>query len=126
MLAALAADQLIVPVPTKDKGILGLRGVQRALRMYRRLRPDLSIGLYIPTMYDRRALHDRETLDTIRAQLSPVASEMSLRGAVWNDSWRAQKPVRLFDPSSDVVTQVQRVTDELIAAVGLPDGVTHG
>lgn len=126
VLGALAADQLVIPVPTKDKGLLGLAGVQRALRMYRRLRPDLSIGLYIPTMYDRRALHDRETLETIRSQLSPVASEMSLRGAVWNDSWRAQQPVRLFDPSSDVVAQVQRVTDELIQAVGLPVEVAHG
>ena len=65
-LGALAADLLIVPVLTSQKGVDALPGLQRALNLYRRMHSDLHIGLYVPTMYESRRAHDREVLEALR------------------------------------------------------------
>lgn len=118
VLGALAADTLIVPVPTRDKGLLGLKGVSEALRQYRRLRPDLGVALYVPTLYDKRRRHDQDTLAFLQSTLPNLATEVPYR-ATWDDSWRAQAPIGVYAPGSEVHAHVRRVADEIAAAVGL-------
>ncbi|MFD1732904.1 ParA family protein [Deinococcus malanensis] len=72
ILGALAADQMIVPVPTRQKGLDALPGLQVAMTQYRKVRPDLAVALYVPTFYDARRVHDREVLAELQAHLSPL------------------------------------------------------
>ena len=119
ILAALAADHLIVPVPTRQKGMNALAGLGEAMATYRKLRPDLTVALYVPTLYDARRSHDREALGALRDLLSPLASPIADRGAVWNDSSSAGQPVGIYAPGSPVHRDILRVTAEIARATGL-------
>ncbi len=120
ILGALAADHLIVPVPTRQKGMNALAGLSEAMATYRKLRPDLTVALYVPTLYDARRSHDREALAALQGMLRPLASPIPDRGAVWNDSASAGQPVGVYAPGSPVHRDVERVTAEIAGAVGLP------
>lgn len=108
-LGALAANLMIVPVLTSQKGLDALPGLQRALGMYRKLRPDLRVGLYVPTMFDGRRLHDREVLEALREQLPVLADPIPFRGAVWMDSTTAGQPVGIYAAGSPPHQDVQRL-----------------
>ncbi|WP_216326885.1 ParA family protein [Deinococcus aestuarii] len=119
ILGALAADHLIVPVPTRQKGMNALAGLSEAMATYRKLRPDLTVALYVPTLYDARRSHDREALAALQDLLRPLASPVPDRGAVWNDSASAGQPVGVYAPGSPVHRDVLRVTAEIARAAHL-------
>ncbi|WP_019586262.1 ParA family protein [Deinococcus apachensis] len=119
ILGALAADHLVVPVPTRQKGMNALAGLSEAMATYRKLRPDLTVALYVPTLYDARRSHDREALAALQGMLRPLASPIPDRGAVWNDSASAGQPVGVYAPGSPVHQDVLRVTAEIARAAHL-------
>ncbi|MVN86395.1 AAA family ATPase [Deinococcus sp. HMF7620] len=119
ILGALAADHLIVPVPTRQKGMNALAGLGEAMATYRKLRPDLTVALYVPTLYDARRSHDREAYAALKELLSPLASPIADRGAVWNDSASAGQPVGVYAPGSPVHRDVLRASAEIAHAAGL-------
>ncbi|MFC6662876.1 ParA family protein [Deinococcus multiflagellatus] len=65
---------MIVPVPTRQKGLDALPGLKVALASYKKVLPKLDVALYVPTFYDARRLHDREVLADLRAKLAPWLS----------------------------------------------------
>ncbi|MFD2608139.1 ParA family protein [Deinococcus taklimakanensis] len=119
ILGALAADHLIVPVPTRQKGMNALAGLKEAMVTYRKLRPDLTVALYVPTLYDSRRSHDREAYAALQELLHPLGSPIADRGAVWNDSASAGQPVGVYAPGSPVHRDVLRTTQEIAGAIGL-------
>lgn len=118
-LGALASDFLIVPIPTRIKGINALPGLTAVMDMYHSLRPELSVGLYVPTLFDARRGHDREMLELIRSQLSPVAEPLPQRESIWMDSGLAGQPVSLFAPSSKVADDVRQLTSSMARVLGV-------
>ncbi|GAA4015297.1 ParA family protein [Deinococcus rubellus] len=119
-LGALASDSLIVPIQTRNKGINALPGLSAVMHMYHGLRPNLNVALYVPTMYDARRSHDRDMLELIRSQLSPVAEPLAQRESVWMDSGLAGVPVGVFAPSSKVADDVRQLTRQIATALQLP------
>ena len=119
-LGALASDMLVVPIPTRVKGINALPGLTAVMDMYHSLRPDLNVGLYVPTLYDSRRGHDREMLELIRQRLSPVADPLPQRESIWLDSGLAGEPVGLYAPSSKVAEDIRLLTAQLAQAMNLP------
>ncbi|GGO41306.1 ParA family protein [Deinococcus humi] len=113
-LGALASDMIVVPVLTSQKGLDALPGLERALEMYRRLRPELRVGLYVPTMYDGRRLHDREVLSALQSSLPGLADPIPFRGAIWMDSTTAGQPVGVYAPNSVQQQDVQRLTRRVL------------
>lgn len=128
VLGAIAADALVVPVPTRHKGLTGLIGLHEVLRSYRKVRADLSVALYVPTLYNARRRHDQEALEEMRRLLRPLASPIPDRGAVWNDSSAQGEPVGVYAPGSDVHQDVLRVSAEVARAAGIevPEGAAGG
>lgn len=122
ILGALAADRMIVPVPTRQKGLDALPGLQEAFTEYREVRPDLTVAMYVPTFYDARRLHDREVLADLRANLSPLATPVPQREAVWLDSTAQGAPVGVYAPNSPVHRDIQTLTADIAQAVDLPYG----
>lgn len=120
ILGALAADHMIVPVPTRQKGLDALPGLHDALTEYRDVRPDLTVALYVPTLYDARRLHDREVLADLQDALRPLATPVPERAAVWLDSTAQGAPVGVYAPGSPVHRDVQVVTADIAGALGLP------
>ncbi|WP_034356953.1 ParA family protein [Deinococcus phoenicis] len=119
ILGAMAADRMVVPVPTRQKGLDALPGLGEAFAEYRDVRPGLTVALYVPTLYDARRLHDREVLTELQAHLSPLAAPVPQREAVWLDSTTAGQPVGVYAPGSPVHRDVQRLAADVAQAAGL-------
>lgn len=120
ILGALAADHMVVPVPTRQKGIDAMPGLQGAFAEYQEVRPELTVALYVPTFYDARRLHDREVLADLRGTLSPLATPIPQREAVWLDSTAQGAPVGAYAPGSPVHRDIQQATADVAAALHLP------
>lgn len=118
-LGALAADLLIVPVLTSQKGVDALPGLQQALTMYRRMKRDLRVGLYVPTMYEGRRAHDQDVLAALQAQFPNLAEPVPLRGSVWLDSTSAGQPVAVYAPSSKQAADMRQLTARIATVMGL-------
>lgn len=112
------AHQLIVPIPTRAKGLDAMPGLQKAMNVFRRVNEDVTVALYIPTMYDARRSHDREVLELFRANLSPLGDPVPERAAVWLDSNLAGEPTGVYAAASPVHKDVQHLTDQVSAALG--------
>lgn len=119
ILGAGAADKLLVPIPTRAKGLDAMPGLQKATSLYRRLQRDLTVALYIPTLYDARRSHDREVLALLRENLTPLCEPVPQREAVWLDSNSAGEPVGIYAPGSPVHQDVQRLSGDVARALGL-------
>ncbi|MFC4453682.1 ParA family protein [Deinococcus sonorensis] len=119
ILGALAADAMIVPVLTQQKGLNGLVGLHQAMQQYRKARRDLKVALYVPMKYDGRRKHDQETLAVLKASVSPVAQPVADRGAAWHEATAAGQPLGVYAPRSEAWKDVRRVTQEIADAAGL-------
>lgn len=125
-LAVVAADRVVVPLPTNRKGIDGLAAVLGMVKEYRRAAPGLDVALFILTQHDRRTRHDRESLAAIRRQLSavaPVSTPLHSRPAYYSDAQIAGAPVPVFAPGSEADLEIRQVARELSAAM---EGTTRG
>lgn len=119
--AALAADKLIVPMPMRKKGVNALAGINRMMPEYREMRSDLTIGCYVPTMYSLSRNKDKELYqELIEMGFGPMTSPVPQRDARWNDAAAEGKPLTLIAPKSDAAEDIRRLTNELIAILGIP------
>jgi chromosome partitioning protein len=120
-LAVVAADQVVVPLPTNRKGLDGIQTVIKMVREYRKAAPGLGIVLFVLTQHDRRTRHDRESHDIITAQLpalAPISSPLSSRPAYYSDAQVQGMPIPVFAPGSDADLEIRQVAGELLAALG--------
>lgn len=118
-LGALASDALIVPILTSQKGLDALSGLDKTLALYRRYRTDVQVALYVPTMYDSRRLHDKESLAYLQQMLPKLAKPVPFRAAVWLDSAAAQQPIAVYAPQSQQYADVQQLAHEVAQALGV-------
>ena len=120
-LAVVAADRVVVPLPTNRKGLDGIQTVIKMVREYRKASPRLDIALFVLTQHDRRTRHDRESRDIIVAQLpslAPISSPLSSRPAYYSDAQVQGMPIPLYAPGSEADKEVRQVAKELLAALG--------
>ena len=121
-LAVVAADRVVVPVPTNRKGLDGIPTVIRMVRDYRKAAPNLKIAMFVLTQHDRRTRHDRDSLEVIRSELpnvAPVSSPLNSRPAVYSDTQVSGLPVPLYAPGSESDQEIRAVTNELLTALGV-------
>src|SRR5690554_452495 len=119
-LAVVAADRVIVPLPTNRKGLDGIPTVIKMVREYRKAAPKLSIALFALTQHDRRTRHDRESLEIIQSQLTavaPVSSTLGSRPAYYSDAQVEGMPISVYAPGSEADKEVRAVTAELLAVL---------
>jgi chromosome partitioning protein len=120
-LAVVAADSVIVPVPTNRKGLDGIPTVISMVREYRSAAPNLSIALFVLTQHDQRTRHDRDSLDVIREQLpavAPISTPLSSRPAIYSDTLVRGEPIPVFAPGSKADLEIRAVAGELLQATG--------
>jgi chromosome partitioning protein len=124
-LAVVAADRVVVPLPTNRKGLDGIPTVIKMVREYRKAARELSIALFVLTQHDRRTRHDRESLQIIRSQLkafAPISTPLNSRPAYYSDAQVEGAPIPLYAPGSVADEEIRVVTGELLAALGGSDG----
>lgn len=115
--AAVAADALLVPVPTTHKGVGGIQGVHEMVKTYKKLNPGLHVAFYLPTQHNPQTLHHRESLGWLRDHLTPLGSPITYRPALYPDAHAGSQPVGAYQPGSPADAEVQRATDELLVAL---------
>jgi chromosome partitioning protein len=121
-LSVIAADQIVVPVPTNSKGLEGLPTVINMVKQYRQAAPNLKIAFFLLTQFDERTRHDQDSLASIRSELvsfAPISSPMNSRPAVYKDAQTAGKPIPLFAKNSKADQEVRTATSELLEAMGV-------
>jgi chromosome partitioning protein len=119
-LAVVAADQVVVPLPTNRKGLDGIPTVIKMVREYKKAARGLRIALFVLTQHDRRTRHDRESHDIIAAQLpavAPISSPLASRPAYYSDAQVQGLPIPLYAPGSEADVEIRRVTQELLEAL---------
>ena len=117
IIGAGAADHLLVPIPTRAKGLDALPGLMKSVELYRQLRRDLSVALYVPTMFDARRNHDNHVLEMFRQHLSPISEPLPERAAVWIESNMAGQPVGVYAPGKPAYRDVQHLAQQVAAAL---------
>lgn len=121
-LAVVAADGVVVPLPTNRKGLDGLGTVIKMVREYRKAAAKLKLEFFVLTQHDRRTRHDRESLEAITRQLvsiAPVSTPLGSRPAYYSDAQVAGVPVPVYAPGSEADMEIRTVTDELLNALGV-------
>ena len=113
-LAAIAADALVVPVPTVDKGIQGLPSVHEMVNAYREVNEELRVAWYLPTQYNAQILHHREALEWLRANVEPLGSPITYRPAIYPDATAARLPVPVYARGSAADSEIRRAAQELL------------
>jgi chromosome partitioning protein len=119
-LAVVAADQVVVPLPTNRKGLDGIPTVIKMVREYRKAARGLKIALFVLTQHDRRTRHDRDSLEVIRAQLgsiAPVSTPLASRPAYYSDAQVQGMPIPVYAPGSVADQEIRQVTAELLASL---------
>ncbi|MFC4455256.1 ParA family protein [Deinococcus sonorensis] len=122
--AALVASQFaVIPMPTHIKSVENLENVTTVLAQTRRLNPQLKIALFIPTTYNKGRVQDREILELIQTQLTPlapIAPAITERPAVFRDVIPARGAVALDQPRNPAVAELNAVLDQLLQVVQAP------
>jgi chromosome partitioning protein len=119
-LAVVAADQVVVPLPTNRKGLDGIPTVIKMVREYKKASPGLRITLFVLTQHDKRTRHDRESHDIITAQLpsiAPISSPLASRPAYYSDAQVEGMPIPVYAPGSEADQEIRQVAAELLAAL---------
>lgn len=125
-LAVVAADRVVVPLPTNRKGLDGIPTVIKMVREYRKAARSLKIALFVLTQHDRRTRHDRESLEIIQSQLrafAPISTPLNSRPAYYSDAQVQGQPIPLYAPGSVADQEIRQVTKELLDALERED---HG
>lgn len=121
-LSVIAADQVVVPLPTNSKGLRGIHTVVTMVERYRELSPKLRIAMFLLTQFDQRTRHDQESLAIIRSELSPIApvsSPLHSRPAVYKDAQLAGTPVPVYKAGDQADREIRTATGELVEALGV-------
>jgi chromosome partitioning protein len=121
-ISVIAADAVVVPLPTNSKGLEGLDTVFTMIREYRQAAPGLSIAMFALTQYDARTNHDRESLASIRTHLesvAPVSSPLRYLPAAYKDAQVNGVPIPFGDKGGKADADIRRVSLELIEALGV-------
>lgn len=121
-LAVIAADEVVVPLPTNSKGLEGLPTVISMVKQYRQAAPNLRIAFFLLTQFDKRTRHDQESLATIQsglAAIAPTSSPLHNRPAPYKDAQVAGQPVPLFAEGSEADAEIRQASSELLEALGV-------
>ena len=78
-----AAQGVIVPVQCEYLSLRGLLQLERTLEMIREnLNPDVKIRGILPTMYDARTSHGRESVEVLRDNYGPLVFDTVVRKTI--------------------------------------------
>ena len=74
-ISLVAATDVLVPIECQYKALKGTDSLLKTIaRVKKRLNPKLKIAGFLPTMYQSRNSLDKRTLESIKEQLSPIAT----------------------------------------------------
>jgi chromosome partitioning protein len=124
-----AANGLIVPMPTSEKGLDAFPGILESLEEARdELNSELSITMFVLTQYNGNTAVDqemREQVETYARPIAPVVGPLS-SSVIYREAMTSGKPIALYDPTHMAVQQISRVATQLLDIMHRTEnGETH-
>lgn len=121
--ALVASNFAVIPMPTHIKSVENLENVTSVLAQCRRLTPQLRIACFIPTIFNKGRVQDREILELMQTQLAalaPISPPVTERPAVFRDVIPARGAVALDQPKNPATAELNTVLDHLLSAIREP------
>jgi chromosome partitioning protein len=116
-IAAINADEIIVPMTPTDKSIAGLRGIERRLADWQEFNPELQIGALIVTRFDAGTNNDTAMLKIFRDMLSDHLMLGPIPKATMFDAAQLEStPVAILKPN--LALPIYAVADSLLKRWG--------
>lgn len=128
-ISVIAANHVVVPLPTNSKGLRGVATVQAMIERYVELSPTLHLSLFLLTQFDARTRHDQEAVQAVQRQLTllaPVSTPLNSRPAIYKDAQIAGAPIPVFRPADPATREIRQVTHELLIALGMSEVASRG
>ena len=120
--ALTAAHGVMIPLEAEYFAMRGVALlVDQIERVQDRLNPQLRIDGVLLTMVDRRTIHAREVISTIREQFGDAVFDTEIPRTVrFPDATIAAEPITTYDPKSKGAESYRRLARELISRGGSP------
>ena len=118
--ALVAANEVIVPLQCEWFSLHGFIELNNNLAKVRQaLNPDLKLAGILATMYDRRAVHNREVLSRIVEQYPGEIFETIISKTIrYSESTVQGEPITQYANSSGAANSYRRLARELISRGG--------
>jgi len=114
--ALTAADSVIVPVQCEYLSLRGLVQLENTLAMIREnLNPVVEIRGILPTMYDGRTLHSRESIEMLKENFGDVVFETRIKKTVRYAEAPVQgSSVLRYDPNGPAAEAYRQLAKEVL------------
>ena len=114
--ALTAADSVIVPVQCEYLSLRGLVQLENTLAMIREnLNPVVEIRGILPTMYDGRTLHSRESIEMLKENFGDVVFETRIKKTVRYAEAPVQgSSVLRYDPKGPAAEAYRQLAKEVL------------
>ena len=129
--AVAAAEHILVPV-SGDKGMENLDKLSRLMRAARGFSPAIAVAMFIPnrqrlhTSLSRAVLADLQaSQETAGIQAIPISHPVRDSVAI-GEAARMRVPLISYAPRADVTLDMQKVTEQLLAVLGLTVAGVNG
>lgn len=120
--AIIAADEVVIPVPTHIKGVENFVNVNRVFGECQETCPDVRLLALVPVAYNKGRDQDRQILDILRedyAGLAPTTRPIVERSGVYRNVIPLRSAIVRKYPRSPAATELNEVVDELLALMGV-------
>jgi chromosome partitioning protein len=114
-----AADHLLVPI-AGDKGTENLDKIVRLIKSARVYSPQIAVRMFVPNRVRANTNVYKELLELMRsyAEVAPVSSQVR-DSVLMMEAARARKPLVNYRPSSDLASDLQKMTQDLLILLGV-------
>ena len=116
VLSLVASTHVLVPIQTQSKAFEGTDLLLRTVAEIKQLaNPTLAFAGFVPTLYDKRTIHQSQIYQAIKDQLSPLGTvyDPLPNSIVFPDASLRRVPLALYRPKHPAVNVLKRIAEQL-------------
>jgi chromosome partitioning protein len=116
ILSLVASTHVLVPIQTQSKAFEGTDLLLRTVAEIKQLaNPLLAFAGFVPTLYDKRTIHQSQTYQAINSQLSPLGTvyEPLVHSIAFADASLRRVPLALYRPNHPAVSVLKNIAQQL-------------
>lgn len=116
--ALIAADFVVMPVPTHIKGVENFENVTRVIGECQEVNPDVKLLAFVPNSYNEQRTQDGLILEALREQynvLAPTTHALIERSGMYRNVLLERSTVLKQLPRSEAAQDIEAVTTQLLS-----------
>lgn len=116
-IALFVSDEVIIPVSSRNKGVMAIETVHNMVNTFREWNPKLNILSHLITQRNNTR-HSREASMLVLDNLPNVTGPIKSRPAVYDECQVKQEPVGKYAPRSEARDELHQVVEQLLHFLG--------